>query len=970
MRKNTSNASRSVTHNNIYLSKRLPLFQNIPKRFLKKRSHAQIEEDQTVKIQDEQLPPKIPRMSVIVPNPNFVARLANHAVPTDTSSKQINEALATDNNEGITAVNRLVPPIHSSPSSSFLSVEQADDEDRMKAQVTPPPLPHHPNLDGSDNGRGITAVAGVASPFFLSPSNNRTADQAIEGQILDTADVSTQQINPIPFLPDNTAESANTDSFSAAELEPDADVTKNHIIDSSATAGSPTQPQNSVEPTSDDSPFTVLSETSESAEKLGVFSKTTIIRINPADIEREQHFLRALENLSAKAREAAGPQDFINFSIENTHQSEHAVILDFGNRESINPEAILYKVSLVMQSNKNFSTDGALRITVKVVKNRVGGHPGTDAKENIAFLQKTSVVTSKCNNVHHESTKDWQRMPYGQYRAKTVKKNNFCLPYAIVTGLKYLEIEKGQTEEERKKRKLQFKEFAHQRTKEFAKITDELMKKAGVNLLNRLGDYEDLKRFDSVIDCSIVVYDFTEGKQQIFFDSREKNFEAPVLYLILKDQHFDFLKAPQPFFQARLKCDTCNKGIAYGRSHVCLSECIRCHTRCTAKEQMTERIHCTSCNLHFKSQMCFEQHKNEPKPGEQPRCRAVRKCKNCCLVYLTDKDAHTCDFKFCRVCDKRVPHEHACYFSKDIGSADTDIKRMKNTLLVYFDTETMTDEVSGAHKVCVLCCESLCVQCRATETDNCVFCGKRAASFDCLDNVDADPVADFLEYVHCKTAPKKVGKHRVRAKNAIVLSHYGSRFDTVLVVRSAIMSKKWRIETILNNGRKYTKLVLRHKISQRTLTFLDTYCFVSKCLADLPSAFSVENLNKGTFPFAYVKPQNFGKVLDTLPELRYYEPDLMSEKKREKLLTWYREEKEAMKKEKRKFVFNEDILNYCKLDVKILKLCFEKFCAQMSALGIEPLLSKCHTLAMVTFKLYRRRFMPENSIGWNQYKET
>ena len=71
-------------------------------------------------------------------------------------------------------------------------------------------------------------------------------------------------------------------------------------------------------------------------------------------------------------------------------------------------------------------------------------------------------------------------------------------------------------------------------------------------------------------------------------------------------------------------------------------------------------------------------------------------------------------------------------------------------------------------------------------------------------------------------------------------------------------------------------------------------------------------MKKGFFPHFFNIPENQNVVLSTLPDLKYYDPDSMSNERQEEFLKWYHSNWNNV------FDFSKEIHEYCLSDVKIL----------------------------------------------------
>ena len=119
-------------------------------------------------------------------------------------------------------------------------------------------------------------------------------------------------------------------------------------------------------------------------------------------------------------------------------------------------------------------------------------------------------------------------------------------------------------------------------------------------------------------------------------------------------------------------------------------------------------------------------------------------------------------------------------------------------------------------------------------------------------------------------------------------------------------------------------------------------------LVNFPKTFGLTELAKGYFPHLFNKKEN-EHYIGPLPPSPYYHPDGMSPDEREKFLKWHQE----LKGNNYVFDFQQEILNYCRSDVDILRRCcleFRELFRDVTA--IDPF-EKCLTIASACNLVYR-----------------
>jgi hypothetical protein len=98
----------------------------------------------------------------------------------------------------------------------------------------------------------------------------------------------------------------------------------------------------------------------------------------------------------------------------------------------------------------------------------------------------------------------------------------------------------------------------------------------------------------------------------------------------------------------------------------------------------------------------------------------------------------------------------------------------------------------------------------------------------------------------------------------------------------------------------------------RGIKFFDSYNFLPRALAKLPTAFGLTELKKGYFPLFFNTAENQNYV-GPYPAAHCYNPDDMSVSNRKAFFTWYEQQKNNT------FNFPQEFLNYCISDVDILR---------------------------------------------------
>ena len=149
------------------------------------------------------------------------------------------------------------------------------------------------------------------------------------------------------------------------------------------------------------------------------------------------------------------------------------------------------------------------------------------------------------------------------------------------------------------------------------------------------------------------------------------------------------------------------------------------------------------------------------------------------------------------------------------------------------------------------------------------------------------------------------------------------------------------------------------------LLFKDSMNFVNMGLDKFPATFHLCEMHKGFFPHKFNTPENFQCQGAYLP-VDMYCPDDMPKKKREKFLAWHAEKV----RENAIFVFQEELLNYCKSDVQFLKEGCLKFIEEFEEITEFNPPEESVTIAIACNLFWRRENLEEELIvlkpqnGW------
>lgn len=95
-------------------------------------------------------------------------------------------------------------------------------------------------------------------------------------------------------------------------------------------------------------------------------------------------------------------------------------------------------------------------------------------------------------------------------------------------------------------------------------------------------------------------------------------------------------------------------------------------------------VECNVCKRTFKTQQCFDNHKNAIYTKNRSVCDILKYCTGCKCIYskLNRKGNHDCGEKYCPTCGNYKPAGHLCYMVRD--ERKTDPKKTKFLYMFFY----------------------------------------------------------------------------------------------------------------------------------------------------------------------------------------------------------------------------------------------------------------------------------------------
>ena len=137
-------------------------------------------------------------------------------------------------------------------------------------------------------------------------------------------------------------------------------------------------------------------------------------------------------------------------------------------------------------------------------------------------------------------------------------------------------------------------------------------------------------------------------------------------YLYMHTNHYDVLTKMPEFFAGNYYCYACKKAYNNYEEHQCPNACKCCRFLTECPE--VSWLMCPDCHRLFKSQQCFEQHK-QIRGNAQSMCESLIRCTKCQTTVRRCKqlpEKHRCGLTKCWICGKYVQLEgHRCYIQPE-----------------------------------------------------------------------------------------------------------------------------------------------------------------------------------------------------------------------------------------------------------------------------------------------------------------
>ena len=469
---------------------------------------------------------------------------------------------------------------------------------------------------------------------------------------------------------------------------------------------------------------------------------------------------KIFHHLLEDVKEGMAPNDQVRF-ILRSDQLETPISLPFMTVERLTTERVYSELERVIQSNQEFRLNDTVTIDLNHVLAPVGSGRKKRTTYNIDdyLHEKKSVVRIK-------------------------NKDDLCLARALVVA-------RAKKDNDPRYEQIRDSRSPLQREKAF-----DLHEAANVPL-GPCGLNEAVLFQQHLSDYQIMIISGDHNNSIIYPPRPSATDEKPHLTLYLHDNHFDVINRVPGFLGRWYFCFRCHKPYDHTTDHLCTSMCRACRGFGCVLEG--DGITCNECKRLFKSQSCYDRHKNEPiNDGGRTVCQVIRECEKCDKAMDIRKirdGGHICGRK-CRTCGVVVTREdtdHKCYMQPLEQDEDSSYNHM-----LFFDFEATQEHGTHQPNLCVVHDE---------EKEVALFQGK-------------DTVNDFCKWLFTP-----------QHKGCIVVAHnfqgYDGYFIADYLVQNAIKYE------IIYRGAKSLTL----KVPDWDIKFIDSINFIPMALAKFPKTF-------------------------------------------------------------------------------------------------------------------------------------
>lgn len=650
----------------------------------------------------------------------------------------------------------------------------------------------------------------------------------------------------------------------------------------------------------------------------------------------DEWFLNVFAELLEFGLRHAEPWHYVGVRISISDLETRPIGLSFRPIHSLTSEMIVDVLTGVIQSNDDFGIASRLEVSMTIVRVPDGGRPTPLHK-----LNKNNLLANKKRCIV---------VPRG-LRLQDVASNS-CLPDALIIGRALAD----------NADKTYINSLIRRNSRVLRIERNKLLRKAKVQIDVEVGCVlSDVVKFAQALkNYEITIFDSFTSAKSILFQSQKRNLKIYLFYLS-EERHFITISRLPGFFGYSYFCEYCDVMYQNFNKHKCLAMCPFCR-QLGVCPPVTNLIKCQTCHRSFRGDRCLANHFNFPceevkkrsnsvNPDRNTVCQQLQICPNC--FYFVDYrriKEHNCTDRYCTVCRKIVEESHLCYMQKYTKEAP------KKYAIIFYDFETTAevkyldrdDEFEHRPNLCVA--SQICHRCHLNESDepDCINCTPRTRVFEGL-----DCVKQFIGFVD--------NYRKFCANHVTCIAHNARGFDMNFIITELL--ERDRSLKIILGGRKFL-----YCLYNGCVRFIDSFSFIPSKLEDFIRCFDLNpDFSKYKFfPYRFNTQDNYNYE-GTVPDERFYGIENFTEKKKEEFHHWRNDLLD------RNYVFNmrQELIDYCKADVKLLRLGFMRFCHSFYEMTSIHCALESFTLAQSVLYTYCKNFLKPNFIGLvptNKYK--
>ena len=581
--------------------------------------------------------------------------------------------------------------------------------------------------------------------------------------------------------------------------------------------------------------------------------------------------------------------------------------LPFLRRDQFTPELLIESFENVIQSYKESIVNRFNRFSAQVQIQRMPSGRGRRFNPNKLPRKHKYVPKVKLNkNVINPTTlPEIQNICNNKNSIINVfNDDNFCLLRAILIGMRYSDNSPDKA--------------SYSKPNNAQIESDVRYFKKTLNLPNDGCGLGEVKQIEAYIEnYCISIIDGTTHKSSNFLYKGLKN--KKFIYLLYTNSHYNVISSMPAFLERSYYCNFCNMGYSNATVHNCKEMCKSCKKfECNPLANHPE-IKCSKCKVTANSDLCLKRHNDII-------CDKRVICDKCNYI---KSNRHVCtDQKYCTKCKKVVNLDHRCYITTD------ETKDGAFEGYIFFDYEAFQE--NGIHIPNLIIAYKVC--------KNCIDTGNMCNDFCEIFRVDNNN--EFCTWLF-------------KQKDFIAIGHNARGYDSIFI-------NQWINESLEFFDKSPNFIRVGSKILSiefRSVKIICSLSFLPMPLEKFAKTFDLKESKKGFFPHLFNTREN-QKYIGEYPAKEFYQPNFMSDSKKNEFDEWY--SKVFYKKDGSKTIFNfqNEIISYCESDVDILMkgcLAFRKIIMDQTE-GIDPF-RKSITIASLCHYIYRTKLMEPNTIA-------